>query len=169
MEKNQQQESNLPIVVEKIRCIAIAVLAVAIVAALGSSFTDISSEWYVSLIKPVYQPPGIVFPIVWTILYALIAWSIARVCASEISMGKKQKLALSYAFNGVLNALWNLVFFYKQNASMALLVLFLLILSTSLLIKQVKQIDKTAALLLTPYLVWLVFAGVLNYAIAMLN
>jgi tryptophan-rich sensory protein len=52
---------------------------------------------------------------------------------------------------------------------MALLVLFLLILSTSLLIKQVKQIDKTAALLLTPYLVWLVFAGVLNYAIAMLN
>lgn len=169
MENNQPNEVKSPVNLEKFRCIAIAVLAVAIIAALGSAFSDASSTWYMSLKKPVYQPPAIVFRIVWTVLYALIAWSIARVCASEISMEKKRRLALSFAVNGALNALWSLVFFYRQNPFMALLVIFLLILSTSLLIKQVKRIDKTASALLIPYLVWLVFAAVLNYAIAMLN
>ena len=64
---------------EKILRIACSVLFFAAVAAMGAAFTDTSSEWYQSLIKPALQPPPIVFSIVWSVLYLMLAASLSLV------------------------------------------------------------------------------------------
>ena len=63
--------------------VILSVLFVAAVAAVGTLFTDTTSEWYQNLIKPELQPPGIVFAVAWTVLYGLIAASLSLVAVRE--------------------------------------------------------------------------------------
>lgn len=146
--------------------IVYSVLFMGAVAVLGTAFTDTTSEWYQSLINPALQPPSIVFPIVWSILYILIAISLSIV---SIHPKTTKKALFLYALNGVLNVLWSYTFFYLQNPAGALFVLILLIATAVLLFANVFRIDKTAAYLLIPYIIWLCFALYLNYEIAFLN
>jgi len=146
--------------------IILSVLFVAAVAVLGSLFTDTQNDWYQGLIKPALQPPGIVFGIVWTVLYILIAVSISLVAVQPDT--PKTTLWL-HAANGVLNVLWSYTFFTLHNPGGALFVLFLLIIVGILLYASVRKTNATAAYLLIPYLVWLAFALYLNYEIAFLN
>lgn len=151
---------------DKVIRIVLSVLFMAGVAALGSAFTDTSSEWYQNLVKPALQPPAIVFPIVWTILYILIAVSLSLVSTDPKT---SNRVLILYAINGVLNVLWSYTFFYQQNPAGALFVLILLIITAVLLFTNVFRINKTAAYLLLPYIIWLCFAFYLNYEIAFLN
>lgn len=146
--------------------VILAVLFVAAVAALGSVFTDTSSEWYQNLIKPALQPPGIVFGIVWTVLYGLIAASLSL---SVLSPATPDKTLWLHAANGVLNVLWSYTFFQLHNPGGALFVLLLTIVIAITLYVSVRKTSATAAYLLIPYLVWLAFALYLNYEIAFLN
>ena len=146
--------------------VILSVLFIAAVAVLGSLFTDTQSEWYQGLVKPALQPPGIVFGIVWTILYILIAVSLSLVAVQP----QLPKTALwLYAGTGVLNVLWPYTFFTLHNPAGALFVLFLLIAVGILLYANVRKISAPAAHLLIPYLVWLAFALYLNYEFAFLN
>ncbi len=151
---------------DKVLRIILSVLFVAAVAALGSLFTDTQSEWYQGLIKPALQPPGIVFGIVWTVLYVMIAVSISLIA---VQPGTPQSTLWLHAANGVLNVLWTYTFFTLQNPAGALLVLFIIIAVGILLYASVRKISAPAAYLLIPYLVWLAFALYLNYEIAFLN
>lgn len=151
---------------DKIIRIIFSVLFVAAVAALGSAFTDTSTEWYQNLTKPSLQPPSIVFPIVWTILYALLAVSLSLTATDETT---DNSIYLLHLINGVLNVLWSYVFFQKQNPGSAIIVLILLIITAALLTAKVYRKNKTAGILLIPYVVWLMFALYLNYEIAFLN
>lgn len=146
--------------------VILSVLLVAAVAALGSLFTDTTSEWYQELVKPALQPPGLVFAIVWTILYTLIAISLSLVAVRDDT--PKQTLWL-HAANGVLNVLWSYTFFTLHNPGGALFLLFVLIAVGILLYSNVRKTTAPAAYLLIPYLVWLAFALYLNYEIAFLN
>lgn len=146
--------------------VILAVLFVAAVAALGSVFTDTSSEWYQNLIKPALQPPGIVFGIVWTVLYGLIAASLSL---SVLNPATPDKTLWLHAANGVLNVLWSYTFFQLHNPGGALFVLLLTIVIAIALYASVRKTSATAAYLLIPYLVWLAFALYLNYEIAFLN
>jgi tryptophan-rich sensory protein len=146
--------------------IAAAVLAVAAVAAAGTLLTEPGSDWYAALVKPVFQPPDLVFPIVWTVLYAMIALSLARLIATgKLDAG----LTAMYAVNGLLNVLWSYAFFGLQSPMVAFAVLLALCILTVLLIRETWKTDAAAGWLLVPYLIWLAFAAVLNYVIAMLN
>jgi benzodiazapine receptor len=151
---------------EKVLRVIASVLFVAAVAALGSLFTDTTSSWYQELIKPVLQPPGFVFGIAWTILYILIAVSLALIAVNPDT--PKTALWL-HAANGVLNVLWSYTFFTLHNPGGALVVLVLLIVVAILLYVHVRKVNAAAAYLLIPYLVWLAFALYLNYEIAFLN
>jgi tryptophan-rich sensory protein len=146
--------------------VILSVLFVAAVAALGSLFTNTTSEWYQGLVKPALQPPGLVFAIVWTILYTLIAISLSLVAVRDDT--PKQTLWL-HAANGVLNVLWSYTFFTLHNPGGALFLLFVLIAVGILLYSNVRKAYAPAAYLLIPYLVWLAFALYLNYEIAFLN
>jgi translocator protein len=146
--------------------IVLAVLFTAAVAVLGSLFTDTSTEWYANLKKPSLQPPDIVFPVVWTVLYVLFAVSLSLVAAGP---GAHKKTLWLYGGSGILNVLWSYVFFEMQNPGGAFFILVLIIIIGACLFSNVYRVNRTASYLLIPYIIWLWFALYLNYELAFLN
>lgn len=127
--------------------------------------TKIYSE---TISKPPLSPPAVVFPIAWTVLYALMGISAARISLSEPSAQRKRALYVYFIQLG-FNFFWSIIFFNFQAFSVAffwLLALWGLILA---MIVQFKRIDRAAAFLQIPYLVWVTFAGYLNLGVWLLN
>ena len=149
---------------KRIKILAFSFIIVIIVAFLGSLFTadNTKSQWYES-IKPSITPPNFVFPIVWTALFVLIAFSLFF---SWTKARKKKKILSLYGINFVLNILWSAFFFSLRQPIIAFIDLILLWITILLLIKINWKNNKKAAWLLVPYLIWVTFAGVLNFLIA---
>ena len=139
------------------------------VAALGSLFTTPSlADWYADINKPSWTPPSWLFAPVWTLLFAMMATAVWLVWLRAGFSGAPAALVL-FAAQLVLNALWSALFFAARNPGAAfaeVLVLWLAIAATALLFA---PIDIIAALLLIPYLIWVGFAAVLNFAILRMN
>ncbi len=137
---------------------------------IGGFFTfPAIGTWYASLAKPDFTPPNWIFGPVWTILYALMGYALWR--AYEKPTNKTDKRT-AYAVFGIqlgLNALWSIVFFGMQNTGGGLLIIAGLWLAILANMYAFSKIDRTAALALAPYLLWVSFAGALNYAIWTLN
>lgn len=122
---------------------------------------------YADLIQPPLSPPGWLFPIVWSVLYLLMGYASYRVYISD-SPQKRQAL-LFYSAQLLLNFLWSPVFFglgWLLAAFFILVALWVLILITA---NMFSKIDKLAGDLLIPYLLWVTFAGYLNFAFYLLN
>jgi benzodiazapine receptor len=120
--------------------------------------------WYDSLVKSPLNPPGIVFGIVWPVLYGLLAYSFWTVWRKENLLDRNFVLRL-FAAHMVLNWAWSPVFFIAHNIIAALVLLFILIFTASMLLWLIWPIDKKAAIVLVPYLGWLTFAGHLTHYI----
>ena len=118
--------------------------------------------------KPPLSPPDWVFPVVWTILYALMGISAARVWLAEDSREKSRSISLFIAQLAV-NFFWPLFFFNLQAYGFALLWLILLWVLVFLLIFNTRRVDMLASWLLIPYLIWLTFAIYLNFGVYLLN
>lgn len=140
-------------------------IAVAVTGAVANSYG--LTAWYPRLVKPSFNPPNWVFAPVWTILYGMIAVSGARFVLSA-SRDKEPALAL-YAAQLALNAAWSWVFFYGQAAGAAVAVIVALWFAILGTIAFGWTKDRLASLLLIPYLAWVSFAAVLNFAIWRLN
>lgn len=122
---------------------------------------------YEAVKKSPLTPPGIVFPIVWSILYVLMGIGMALVWGEEKEQ-KKQALGL-WSVQLAMNFGWSLIFFNAQNYLLALvwlIVLWLLILAMTLVFYRIRR---AAAFLQIPYLIWVAFAGYLNFVIWQLN
>ena len=139
------------------------------VAALGSlATTPKIPTWYAGLIKPSFTPPNSVFPVAWTILYALMALSLWRLWEAPASLDRSRAFALSGA-QLVANLSWSWVFFGAQSIGgglVAILALDALVLA-ALLVSW--RVDRIASAALAPYLGWILFATALNAAIWRLN
>jgi len=125
-------------------------------------------RWYRSLDKPSYNPPQYVFPIVWTSLYALIAYSGWRTWQAERSPERSQALRL-WVSQLAANADWTKLFFGKRSPKRALADVLLL---ESLIIRYMvsaNKVDRAAALSFVPYAAWVAFAAHLNAEIARRN
>lgn len=144
---------------------------VAIVEALGALtglLTRGGMMAYSLLEKPALTPPGIVFPIVWTILYALMGIGAARIWMRPASKERSAGWKL-FVLQLALNLLWSFVFFNLQNYSLAFFVLIALWVLIWWMICSWWPQDKLGAILQIPYLIWVTFAGYLNYMIMMMN
>ena len=119
-------------------------------------------------IKPKFSPPGIVFPIVWGILYALMGFSAARIYLASPSSLRTRGLNL-YAVQLVVNFFWSLLFFNAQAYGFAFLWLVLLWVLVLAMIITFAKIDSLAGLLQIPYLLWISFAAYLNWGVWQLN
>lgn len=139
--------------------------------ALGSLFTAPAIDtWYALLTKPELAPPNWVFGPVWTALYVLMAVAAYLVWQKEGVLNAKKQIAKSlYAFQLGANVSWSYFFFNQQDIGFAFGVLVGLWVLVALTIWAFYKISKPAALLLVPYLLWLTFAGYLNYQIWILN
>jgi tryptophan-rich sensory protein len=118
--------------------------------------------------QPPLSPPMILFPIVWTVLYALMGYGAARVYLEGAELGKNRCLNL-YVVQLVVNFFWSLIFFNAAAYGFALVWLLLLLGLVILMTVCFWQRDRLAALLQIPYILWLLFAAYLNYGIWRLN
>jgi benzodiazapine receptor len=126
-----------------------------------------SRDWYKNLKQSLLTPPSYIFPIVWTILYIMIAIS----GFSYIKNNSKDVYGISIFFIQLFfNIIWPYLFFNKKNPKLALIDLSLL-WSTLLLtiIQFFKNKNNFSAYLLVPYFIWVTFAGYLNSYIVINN
>lgn len=136
----------------------------------GAQFTAREiPTWYAALVKPWWTPPLAIFPVVWTILYILMALSLWRLWErAPASRGGAMAVLLFFA-QLVLNAIWIPVFFglHATHAALAIIVVLLGLIAATVIV--LHRIDRPAALLLVPYLLWVAYASTLNAGIVALN
>lgn len=135
-----------------------------ILAGLGAWIGMASTD---GLIKPPLTPPDWLFPIVWTILYALMATAAYLVFVSN-DLDRGQPLRL-YLLQVLVNILWPLFFFRLEWRLFSFFWLLLLLALVILTTVGFKPISRTAAWLMAPYIAWLLFAGYLNLSFYLLN
>lgn len=119
-------------------------------------------------VQPALTPPPWVFPVVWTILYALMGIGAARVWMSEDSAARTRGLEL-FAVQLLVNFLWTPIFFGQQAYGFALVWLILLIVLVVAMTVSFYRTDRLAALLQIPYILWLLVALYLNAGVWLLN
>jgi tryptophan-rich sensory protein len=125
------------------------------------------NPWFDALAKPGFMPPAWVFPVAWTTLYVLMGIAVAQVIASD-APAKRPALVL-FTAQFILNLAWSPVFFGLHQARAAFAIIALLTLDVAVTILLFARVRRSAALLMVPYLAWLVFAACLNLAIVRLN
>ena len=121
-----------------------------------------------TVIKPMLSPPPAVFPVVWSILYALMGVSAARIYERDPSPERSGGLRL-YFVQLAMNFCWSLFFFNLRAYGFSFFWLAGLIGAVVWMLLYFWDEDKTAAWLQLPYLLWVAFAGYLNYGVWMLN
>lgn len=144
-----------------VKSILIPVAIGGIVGLIQSSAND-----YGNLKKPPLSPPGIVFPIVWTILYIIMGISYAILKTNGKVDDKVNKVYYSQL---IVNALWTIIFFNLKLRLLAFLWIILLAILVIIMIKEFYKRNKVAGLLQIPYIIWVAFATYLNFGVYILN
>ncbi|MFO7925860.1 TspO/MBR family protein [Natronomonas sp.] len=137
-------------------------LAVNAVGALPAVFAGSDTDW---IDRPSFYPPEIAFPIVWTVLFTLMGIALSLVWQHGRTR-RDVRLALSaFGVQLALNLVWTPVFFGLRRPGLGLAVICALWIAIIATIVAFDRVDRRAAALLIPYLLWVSFAAVLNYAI----
>ena len=153
----------------KFKTYALGILLAEAVGALSGWLSRDGMKAYESIIvQPPLSPPAWLFPIVWTILYALMGIGAARVYGAPISPERSKGMNL-FVVQLIVNFFWNLIFFNAQAFGFALIWLLLLWTLVLWMIVEFSKVDKLAALIQIPYLLWLAFAAYLNWGVWNLN
>ncbi len=146
----------------------ISILIPLAVGGLSALLTMDSMANFETINKPPLSPPGWLFPVVWTVLFILMG--IASYLVWTSSKPYRARTALSvYAVQLFFNFFWSIIFFNFESYLFAfiwLIILWLLIILTTILFY---RISKLAGYLMIPYILWVTFAGYLNFAIFLLN
>ena len=139
------------------------------VGAIGSLMTAPAIDtWYRELVKPSFNPPDAVFGPVWTALYVIMGFAAWRVWRVAGLFNGRVALRL-FGTQLMLNLLWTFLFFVLQSPAAAFFEILLLIAAIVGTIIAFRRHDKWAELAMVPYLMWVLFAAVLNGAIWYLN
>ena len=145
------------------------IISILIPVLLGTfvGFITGSSSSYNEFVKPSFSPPGIIFPIVWTILYTLMGISSYLVIESDNY--DKEEAIIIYIIQLIVNLIWSFIFFSFKLYLLSFIWIILLIALVILMIIKFYSINKVSSYLQIPYLLWLVFASILNFSIFLLN
>lgn len=148
----------------------IAILIPEAVGLLSSFVTGNIGDAYNNYTKPPLSPPGIVFPIVWGILYALMGIA-SYLIANEVrgNDAKRQEALLFYGLQLAVNFIWPIIFFRFEAYWVAFIVLLVLLALVVITAFKFRELNMTAFWLLVPYIIWLLFAAYLNLGVAILN
>lgn len=145
-----------------------------IVGGVGSLLTTPNLEpWYASLAKPSFNPPNWVFAPVWTTLFLFMAyaiWRIWQVPAQPMERARQRVRAIwAFGVHLVLNLAWSAAFFFAQSPALGLVAILIFGLSVATVMVLFFKLDRLAGLLFVPYLLWVLFATLLNLSIFLLN
>ncbi len=147
-------------------------LVILLVLTLGAGtivgfLTQRDSSFYDGLSKPPFAPPGWLFPVAWSLLYAAMATAMWFVLRTQ-SRDRFLLLGL-YIAQLAVNLLWPWLFFTQEALGLAFFWLVLLWALAGLMLLKFFRESKVAGWLLVPYQLWLTFAAVLNFTLARLN
>ena len=137
-----------------------------LVGFIAGMFTSTSIDtWYSTLTKPSFNPPNWVFGPAWTILYIMMGIALYLVWNAS-----NNRIAVTFfVIQLALNFLWSFLFFALENPLIAFIEILLLLGMIILTAVQFYPVSRTAAFLLIPYILWVIFASVLNFRIYWLN
>ena len=148
--------------------IVVAVVLTVGLLGLGGLMTHVGA-WYGALRKPSWNPPNWLFGPAWTLILGLAAWAGVLAWTAAPNAAARWRIAGLYGLNMVLHALWSPLFFTLKRPDWALIEAPLLWLSVLALMVGLAPLSTFSAWLLTPYLLWVAFAVVLNATIVKLN
>ena len=138
-----------------------------LVGGAAAVITADSMNAYETMAKPPLSPPGWVFPVVWTLLYALMG--LASGLVADSGHPQRKKPLRLYGLQLLVNFMWPIVFFRWEMPFAALLLLIFLFILVLALYRQFRLADRIAGWMIVPYLLWLVVALWLNLGIWWLN
>lgn len=146
-----------------------AFVMILIGSAIGSSTRGGLDSWYINLKRSPLTPPNYVFPIAWTILYALIGFSGAIIWhGKDIAYIKWIKIL--YIAQLILNWSWSPLFFNFYLTGLSFIVILVMDILVALIIYLTYKGEITSLyIMMTPYLLWLLFATYLNFYIWKFN
>jgi len=121
-------------------------------------------EWYAHLVKPSWTPPNWLFPVVWSVLYLMIA-----VAGWLIFSESNRTLKILWIIQLVLNGLWSWIFFGMHSTRLGFIDILAMFLSIAILLALSRKTSRAVTWLMAPYLVWVGYAASLNAAISLLN
>ena len=137
---------------------------------IGSIFTARAvPRWYATLSKPWFTPPSWVFAPVWITLYTMMGISFYLVLKQGIKLKDIRIPGIIFIIQLILNSLWSIIFFGMRQPYFAFVEIIVLLIFIFLTIITFFKVSKTAGYLLIPYIAWVFFAAILNYAIWQLN
>ena len=150
-----------------------AIISIALPLAVGAVsgfFTTTSvNGWYAGVNKPSFNPPNWLFAPVWTSLYILMGIACFIIWNNNAETKEKQVALRFYGIQLGLNFLWSFIFFYAQQPGWAFIEIILMWIMILLTTLSFRKISAVSAWLLVPYICWVSFASVLNFAIWYLN
>lgn len=153
----------------KISDLLIFILSAELIGVLSSIFAGDFGAVYQTLEKPPLSPPAILFPIVWTILYALMGISACLIYSSTAEQKQKQIALRVYWIQLLINFSWSIAFFRFQALWTSIIIILALLALIIVMIVKFSRISRAAAFLNIPYLLWVIFASYLNIATAIIN
>ena len=138
---------------------------------IGSLFTETGTDsWYQAvLVKPWFTPPGIVFPVVWNILYLLMGISLYLLLSGNLTDIRGRTLASVFGIQLFLNALWSILFFGLKSPISGLICIIILWSAILYLIVYSWNYNRKVSYLLIPYIAWVTIATAINAAVVVLN
>lgn len=154
----------------RILSLFVALLLPLIVGGIGAVITGSSlGDWYPTLTKPSWNPPGWLFGPVWTSLYLLMGYASYRVF--QLGWGRAEvRVALQfYGAQLIFNLGWSVLFFGLQRPDLALIEIIVLLALVIVTMIRFGLLDRIAGWLLLPYAAWTTFASLLNASIWWLN
>jgi tryptophan-rich sensory protein len=147
----------------------ISILISVATGVLSALATMNSMDIYESINTPPLSPPAILFPIVWSILYVLMGVSAARIFLSIAPATEKTTALFTYGVSLFVNFFFSIFFFNMRLFTLSFVWILLLWILVLLTVLDYLKVDKIAAYLQIPYLLWVTFATYLTLFIAILN
>ena len=151
-----------------LKCMLCILLPLIIGAISGYATSSNIKTWYVTLQKPFFNPPNYLFAPVWTSLYIIMGLSLFLILQSPKTELRTRSIKV-FSIQLTLNFLWSFLFFQFHNLGLALLEIVVMWCSILWMIVSFYKINKTAALINIPYLLWVTFATALNASIYFSN
>lgn len=124
---------------------------------------------YNNLKKPIFTPPSIIFPIVWTILYILMGIAAYRIYMNNKSGRDDKGAYFYYLIQLSINFLWSIIFFNFRLYGISFILIIVLVILIILTTIKFFKVDKIAGALMIPYILWVSFASMLTFFIWMFN
>lgn len=135
---------------------------VAVFVLISMIFTKNTMDFYEEIARPDIAPPAFLFPVVWTILYSILAITLYYFFHNK-------EIRLSIIINLLINVIWPILFFRFKLLLFSVFWLILIIVSLIFLLRKINKVNKKFVYLNLPYLFWLIFALYLNFMVFLLN